>query len=242
MSGWSTSGPRWSTRTWAATSTGSASGWSCPVSTTGTTRSIPKGWTRTSPSISPSSTGCSAPTTCPTASGRAATACPSGCPTATSRSSAIRSCAGRCRASRRNRSLIDLVHYYSNTLNPNSGGVWEVAMRSGWLMFVAVVLVLALAAVLMAGPASAQSFVGNWRASAQAPDGVISETLKVEKTADGYAITASEPSVPPPEGMVVGPAVEIALEGDSFSFKRVIKSPQGDLEIIYKGTVSGDTF
>ncbi|MBO9698493.1 MAG: hypothetical protein J7499_20060, partial [Sphingopyxis sp.] len=103
-------------------------------------------------------------------------------------------------------------------------------------------LSVVLAAAAFAAPAAAQSFVGQWRASAQAPDGVISETLKVEKTADGYAITASEATPPPPEGMTAGPAIEITIDGDTFSFKRVVKTPQGDLEIVYKGTVSGDAF
>ena len=47
---------------------------------------------------------------------------------------------------------------------------------------------------------------------------------------------------PSPEGMVAGPGVDIVLEGDSFSYNRIVATAQGDLEIIYKGTVSGDTF
>ena len=115
-------------------------------------------------------------------------------------------------------------------------------MRSGWLWFVAAALVLALAAVLMAGPASAQSLVGEWRATAQTPDGEISEKLTVTKTADGYAIVGSEVQPPPPDGMTAGPGIEIQLDGDTFAFKRVVSTPQGDLEIVYKGTVNGDTF
>lgn len=115
-------------------------------------------------------------------------------------------------------------------------------MRSGWLMFVAAALLLAVAAVLMAGPAAAQSFVGEWRATAQAPDGQISETLTVTRTADGYAIVGSDVQPPSPEGMTAGDGIEIQLDGDAFAFKRIVKTPQGDLEIVYKGTVSGDTF
>lgn len=115
-------------------------------------------------------------------------------------------------------------------------------MRSGWLMFVAAALILAVAAVLMAGPASAQAFLGEWRATAQAPDGQISEKLTVIKTADGYAIVGSEVQPPSPEGMTAGPGIDIQLDGDAFAFKRIVATPQGDLEIVYKGTVSGDTF
>ena len=115
-------------------------------------------------------------------------------------------------------------------------------MRSRWVIFGAVLLVLALGAVLTAGPASAQSFVGAWRTTAQAPDGQISETLTVTKTGDGYAIVGSDVQPPSPEGMTAGPGTEIQLDGDTFAFKRVVRTPQGDLEIVYKGTVSGDTF
>lgn len=115
-------------------------------------------------------------------------------------------------------------------------------MRSNWLVFVAAALVLVLAVALMAGPAVAQSFVGEWRATAQVPDGQISETLTVTRTADGYAIVGSDVQPPSPEGMTAGPGIEIALDGDTFAFKRIVRTPQGDLEIVYKGTVSGDTF
>ena len=106
--------------------------------------------------------------------------------------------------------------------------------------------VLALSVLLAAGtfaaPASAQSFVGEWRATAQAPDGEISEKLAVTRTADGYAIVGSDVQPPSPSGMEAGPGIDIAIEGDTFAFRRIVKTPQGDLEIIYKGTVSGDTF
>jgi hypothetical protein len=41
-----------------------------------------------------------------------------------------------------------------------------------------------------AAPAFSQSFVGEWTATAGAPGGNASETLKVVKTANGYTITA----------------------------------------------------
>jgi hypothetical protein len=110
-------------------------------------------------------------------------------------------------------------------------------------LVVVVVLVLALAAFLMAGPASAQSFVGEWRATAEIPDGTkISETLTVARTADGYAITGSDVDPPPPDGSTAGPGTDIVIEGDTFSFKRIAQTPGGPLEIIYKGTVTGDAF
>lgn len=103
-------------------------------------------------------------------------------------------------------------------------------------------LSLFVAAAVVATPAAAQSFVGEWRATAQAPDGQISEKLTVARTADGYAITSSEVQPPSPTGTEAGPGVDIVIEGDTFAFKRLVKTPQGDLEIVYKGTVTGDAF
>jgi hypothetical protein len=95
---------------------------------------------------------------------------------------------------------------------------------------------------LISAPASAQSFVGEWRATAETPGGQISEALSVRKTEDGYSITAMPITELPPGQPNAGPGIEIKLEGDSFSYKRVVSTPQADLEIVYSGTVSGDTF
>jgi hypothetical protein len=106
----------------------------------------------------------------------------------------------------------------------------------------AIALAAALAALSFAAPAAAQSFVGEWRATAQVPDGTISETLTVTRTSDGYTLTSKDVTPPSPEGMAAGPGVDIVIEGDRFAYKRIVATPQGDLEIVYKGTVSGDTF
>jgi hypothetical protein len=95
---------------------------------------------------------------------------------------------------------------------------------------------------LISAPASAQSFVGEWRATAETPGGQISEALSVKKTADGYSITATPVTELPPGQPNAGPGVEIELEGDSFSYKRVVSTAQADLEIVYSGVVSGDRF
>jgi len=105
--------------------------------------------------------------------------------------------------------------------------------------------ILGLTALItaIAAPASAQSFVGEWRATAQVPDGTtISETILVEKVAEGYAITARDVEPPSADGTSAGPGIDIVIEGDTFSYKRLARTPQGDLEIVYKGTVSGDSF
>ena len=92
-----------------------------------------------------------------------------------------------------------------------------------------------------AAPAFGQSFVGEWTATAKAATGDASETVKVVKTADGYAITAKLIGVP--EGTPeAGPGTDIVINGDSFSYKRTVAIGADKLVITYTGVVSGDTF
>jgi hypothetical protein len=103
----------------------------------------------------------------------------------------------------------------------------------------AVFLVLVAA---FAAPAFGQSFVGQWTATAVTPAGNMSETLTVVKTAGGYEIKA-ELVGPVPEGAPqAGPGSDIVMDGDKFSYKRTVITPDGPLVITYTGTVSGDKF
>jgi hypothetical protein len=98
-----------------------------------------------------------------------------------------------------------------------------------------------LVATLLAAPAFGQSFLGDWTATATTPGGEISETLSVVKTASGYAVTAKV--VGAPEGSpTAGPGTEIVLDGDRFSYKRILTTPDGELVLTYSGVVSGDKF
>jgi hypothetical protein len=108
------------------------------------------------------------------------------------------------------------------------------------MMRVAAVLALGFVAVL-AEPAFAQSFVGEWTATAATLGGEVSETLTVVKTEGGYAITAKLVGLP--EGTPeAGPGTDVVLDGDNFSYKRTLAVPGGELVFIYTGVVSGDTF
>ena len=99
---------------------------------------------------------------------------------------------------------------------------------------------LALAASF-ATPALAQSFVGDWTATAHSPGSEVSETLSVAKTADGYSVTA-KPVGEAPGGMVAGPGTDVVLDGDNFSYKRSLPLQNGVIEITYKGVVSANNF
>lgn len=102
-------------------------------------------------------------------------------------------------------------------------------------------LAFVLVATSIAAPVFGQSFVGEWTATATTPGGEVSETLSVVKTAGGYAVTAKLIGVPA-DTPTAGPGTEIVLDGDRFSYKRSISTPDGDVVFIYTGVVSGDKF
>ena len=96
-----------------------------------------------------------------------------------------------------------------------------------------------LAAVLaasLATAASAQSFVGQWTATAKAPGGDTTEGIKVAKTPDGYAVTGQAPVD------TISAGKDVVLDGNKFSFKRTLTLQGNTMEIDYKGVVTGDTF
>lgn len=107
-------------------------------------------------------------------------------------------------------------------------------------MRIGAALMLVLLTALSA-PAFGQSFVGEWTAKAVTPAGDVPETITVTKTAEGYTIKAK--LVDAPEGTPeAGPGTDIVLDGNKFSYKRTLSTPEGSLVVIYTGTVSGDTF
>jgi len=94
----------------------------------------------------------------------------------------------------------------------------------------------------LAAEATTPSFVGEWTATAEAPTGKVSETVSVVKMGDGYAITAKL-VVPDPNGNPeAGPGTDIVLDGNNFTYKRMVTTPGGPLVITYSGVVAGDTF
>ena len=105
----------------------------------------------------------------------------------------------------------------------------------------AVVFLVALLAPVFAMEARAQSFLGEWTATAETPGGGVSETLTVMKTDKGYAVTAKLIGVPE-DTATAGPGTDIVLEGDRFSYKRSIPTPNGPVVFTYAGVVSGDRF
>jgi hypothetical protein len=99
-----------------------------------------------------------------------------------------------------------------------------------------------LVAMTISVPAFAQSFLGQWTATADVQGTKVAETLTVTKTDDGYALAAKPEVEPPPGAPTAGPGIEIVIEGDNFSFKRVLDFGGQSVNIFYEGVVSGDTF
>ena len=102
------------------------------------------------------------------------------------------------------------------------------------------VLGFVLAAALST-PALAQSFLGDWTATAHAPGGDVSETIRVTKTGDGYAVEPKADAAQP-AGPQAGPGTNVVLDGNRFSYTRSIPLQGGAIAINYAGVVSGDTF
>lgn len=101
---------------------------------------------------------------------------------------------------------------------------------------------LATLAPVFAAEARAQSFLGEWTATAETPGGGVSERITAVKTDKGYGITVKLVEAPPEGAPEAGPGTDIVLDGDKFSYKRSIPTPNGELVITYSGVVSGDTF
>ena len=108
-------------------------------------------------------------------------------------------------------------------------------------MRISALIGLAFAAGLVTPALAGSPFVGKWTATAAAPTGPASETLTVAETTEGYAIEAKL-VVPTPGQPEAGPGKDIVLEGDHFSYKRVVSVGGSEVSITYSGVVTGDTF
>jgi hypothetical protein len=111
----------------------------------------------------------------------------------------------------------------------------RIKVASGMVCF------LALVVPMVATPAQEPSFLGEWTATAKTPGGDVSETLRVVRIDNGFAITAKRVGASP-EGPEAGPGTDIVLDGNKFSYKRSLTTPDYTLVISYSGIVSGDTF
>ena len=102
----------------------------------------------------------------------------------------------------------------------------------------------ALGAALFASAAAAQdhsAVVGNWDTVAETPMGNFAAGLSVGHGAEGYTV-AMEDRVPadspmPPMNATIS---DVAVDGNTVTFKRSLETPQGTMELHYTLTADGD--
>jgi hypothetical protein len=105
---------------------------------------------------------------------------------------------------------------------------------------------LAAGASLLAVPALAAGspLVGSWDTVAKTDFGEFKAVVTVTEAGDSYAIDVKDVPIegaPPAPPAPPGAITDIVVDGANFSFKRKLTTPQGDIELAYKGTVDGDT-
>jgi hypothetical protein len=114
---------------------------------------------------------------------------------------------------------------------------------------IATALAIAASAMVLSSPAIAQAspVIGSWATVAATPMGDFKATMTFAKTNDGYTVDikdvpmagsgAPPPGAAPPENKTS----DVVVDGNTFSFKRSLVTPQGPLDLTYTGKVDGDT-
>jgi hypothetical protein len=102
-----------------------------------------------------------------------------------------------------------------------------------------------LAAALFGAPALAQSAaLGDWATVIETPQGTFNVGMSISEADGGYAVAFDE--TPPPGTPADAPPMEstvsdVVVDGNAFSFKRMLTTPQGPIELTYEGMVDGDS-
>lgn len=104
---------------------------------------------------------------------------------------------------------------------------------------------LALGASLMAAPAWAQDVpgvLGTWDTAAVTDFGTFEATMTVAEGGEGYTVEMADVvpegggGMPPMESSIS----DVAVDGNSLTFKRSLTTPQGPMELSYSFTAEGD--
>lgn len=102
---------------------------------------------------------------------------------------------------------------------------------------------LAAGAALIASPAMAQDSAveGTWNTAIQIPGGATIESAwTFVHEGDGYLLEMEDLGEAPAGGAPDIATSDIVVEGNDFSFKQAVTTPQGAMEITIAGTVDGD--
>jgi hypothetical protein len=98
-----------------------------------------------------------------------------------------------------------------------------------------------IAAALFGAPALAQSAVGDWAISVTTPNGTLETTMMISEADGGYAVAFEDPAPPDGQPPMESTVSDVMVDGSTFSFKRMLTTPQGPFELSYSGTVDGDS-
>ena len=104
--------------------------------------------------------------------------------------------------------------------------------------------VLASASLIAAPALAADSpVVGTWNTEAVTDFGTFKSTMTVAEASGTYTIDIKDvplegapPAPPSPPGAIT----DVVVDGATFSFKRKLTTPQGEMNFSYTGTVEGD--
>ncbi|TIX51020.1 hypothetical protein [Alteraurantiacibacter aquimixticola] len=106
---------------------------------------------------------------------------------------------------------------------------------------------LAFGGALAATPAAAQEtpVLGAWNTEAVTDFGTFAAVLTVAEAEDGYTVTMVDQAPAGGAGAAPPPPMEstisdVVVDGNSFSFKRSMTTPQGPMDLSYTGSVEGD--
>ena len=105
--------------------------------------------------------------------------------------------------------------------------------------------VLAAGATLMAAPALAADspVVGTWNTEAVTDFGTFKSTMTVAEAGGAYTIDIKDVPIegaPPAPPSPPGAITDVVVDGATFSFKRKLTTPQGEMNFSYTGAVEGD--
>jgi len=97
----------------------------------------------------------------------------------------------------------------------------------------------------MAVPALAADspVLGTWNTEAVTDFGTFKATMTVAEAGDSYSIDIKDVPIegaPPAPPSPPGAVTDVVVDGQTFSFKRKLTTPQGDLVMSYTGAVDGD--
>ncbi|OYW46848.1 MAG: hypothetical protein B7Z08_09880 [Sphingomonadales bacterium 32-68-7] len=92
--------------------------------------------------------------------------------------------------------------------------------------------------------AQSSPVVGTWANKTAVQEMVIESTMTVAQNGGAYTVDIKEsmPGAPADAPPMPSTISDVKVEGATISFNRKLTTPQGEMALVYKGTVTGDSF